>query len=299
VAPHRRLWEHKVRKILRNRALFMTIFGLLVMAQSILWEYVRAEPTYRFIVEPWSLRGYEVTQGIVICAMALGLAVFAMLLSRGTIKETRLSSAIGIGALVAYFSVVVLLADVRDVQMAFVVQIVLAAVGAVAIVSALQIYIPDDWNKRGRAARFGMWLAVFFILFFGVFQTLFADPQPFWLYIAVAAIVLGGLALLRPPTELAGRRTLINGIVGVWVMSMTMSASLRQALQEAQREFGTPAQLLDLQITSGVLLAWFGGLLAFIGAVGLWARRRDQIIAHERARKQQEAAAESAAQLAG
>jgi hypothetical protein len=273
VTPHRRRWEHKVRKILRN------------------------EPTYRFIVEPWSLRGRELTQGFVIAAIALGLAVFAVLLSRGIIRESRVSSAIGVGALVAYITAVAFMADVRDVEMVFFVQIVLSAIGAVAIVSALQIFIPEDWNKRGRAARLGLWLAILAVIQFGVVGPIFSGARPFWMFIAMAAVVLAGLALLRPPTELAGRRMLINGIVGIWIMSMSMSAGLRQALHAAQTENGTPAQLLDLQITSGVLLTWFGGLLAFAGAVGMWAKRRDQIIAHERAQQQQEAAAESTAQL--
>jgi hypothetical protein len=275
----------------------MTILGLVIMAQSILWEYVRVEPTYRFIVEPWSLRGHELTQGFVVAAIAIGLAVFAALISREIIKESRVSSAIGVGALVVYITVVVMMAGVRDVEMVFPVQVALAAIGAVAIVSALQIFIPEDWNKRGRAARVGLWLAVFAVLLFGVIGPVFSSTRPFWMFIGVAAVVLGALALLRPPTELAGRRMLINGIVGIWVVSMSMSASLRQALLGAQTENGTPANLLDLQITSGVLLTWFGGLIAFSGAVGMWAQRRDQIIAHERARQQQEAAAESTAQL--
>ena len=182
-----------MRKILRNRALIMTIFGLVVMAQSILWEYVRVEPTYRFIVEPWSLRGSEVTQGFVIAAIALGLAVFAVLISREIIKESRISSAIGVGALVAYIVAVVIMADVRDVEMAFFIKVLLSAIGAVAIVSALQVFIPDDWNKRGRATRVGLWLAVVAVLLFGVIGPIFSSARPFWMFIAMAAIVLAGL----------------------------------------------------------------------------------------------------------
>jgi hypothetical protein len=298
VTPHRLRWEHKVRKILKNRALIMAVLGLLVMSQSILWEYVRVKPTYRFIVEPWSLRGYEVTQGFVVAAISFSLAVFALLIGRGVIKETRVSSFIGVAWLVAVTVLVVYLADVRDIEMVLLIQVALSAIGAVAAVSALQIFIPHEWKQRGRAARAGMWLVAFAVILFGFFRPLFSTARPFWLYILMVALMLAALALLRPPTELATRRTLINGIVGIWVMSMTMSASLRQALLGAQLEKADiSAQLLDLQITSGVLIAWFGGLIAFIGAVGMWAKRRDQIIAHERARKQQEAAAESTAQL--
>lgn len=287
-----------MRKILKNRALVLTIVGMALMVQSVLWEYVRVKPTYRFIVEPWSLRGYELTQGFVIAAIAFGIAVLAVLVSRGIVKETRTSSAIAIAVLIAYAVVVTILADARDVKMPFIVSVLLAVVAAVVAVALLEGFIPKEWRKRRRLTRAGIWLVSFVVLMFGVLRPLLTDEQPFWVFVLIAGVVVGALALFRPPTELAGRRMLINSITAIWVMSMTMSASLRQALLAAQLEQSDiSAQLLDLQITSGVLIAWFGGLLAFVGAVGMWAKRRDQIIAHERARKQQAAAAESSAQL--
>lgn len=285
-------------KILKNRALLMTVLGMVIMAQSILWEYVRVKPTYRFIVDPWSLRGYEVTQGAVIAALALGIAVLAILVANGAVKETRVHGAVAIAGLIGYVAIVALLADARDVSLAFPVTALLAAIGAVVVGALVRRFIPEDWNKRGRASRIGIWLVSFLVLLFGVLDPLLGTERPLWMIIAIAGLVLGALALFRPPTELAGRRMLINAIIGVWVMSMTMSAGLRQALLAAQLETsGISTQLLDLQITSGVLISWFGGLIGFIGAVGMWAKRRDQIIARERARRQQEAAADSAAQL--
>ncbi len=81
-------------------------------------------------------------------------------------------------------------------------------------------------------------------------------------------------------------------------MSMTMSASLRVTLDQAQLDAtGLTAEIKNLQITSGVLWAWFGGLVAFVGAIGLWAQLGDETSAVERARKQQEAARKSESQL--
>lgn len=287
-----------MRKILKNRALVLTIVGMAIMAQSALWEYVRVEPTYRFIVEPWSLRGYEVTQGLVIAAMSLGIAVFAVLVVRGVIKETIGSAAIGVTISLAYAVAVAILADARPVKMPFIVHILLSIVAAVVGVALLERFIPKLWKQRRRLARSGIWLVSFLVILFGVVGPLLQNERPFWVFILLAGVIVGALALFRPPTELAGLRWVINSIVAVWVMSMTMSAGLRQALQGAQLEVGeASAQLRELQVTSGVLLAWFGGLVAFTGAVGMWAKRRDQIIAHERARKQQEAAQESERQL--
>lgn len=286
-----------MRRILKNRALILTVVGMAIMAQSVLWEYVRVQPTYRFIVEPWSLRGYEVTQGLVIASAAIAIGIFAILVVRNVIKETFVSSAIGIGAGVVVAVVIALLSDASAVKMPFIVHLILSGVGAVVSVAIFERFLPEIWDRRRRLARAGIWIVSFAVLLFAVIGPLLNNEQEFWIFVLLAAVIVGALSLLRPPTELAGRRWIINTIVAIWVMSMTMSASLRQTLFQAQDANGTPAQLLDLQITSGVLLCWFGGLLAFVGAVGMWAKRRDQIIAHERARRQQQAARESEQQL--
>jgi hypothetical protein len=282
----------------KNTPLVLTVFGLAIMAQSVAWEFVRVEPTYRFLIDPWSLRGYEVAQGLVIAAGALVIAVLAILLSYGVLKETLVHSIVGVVMLVGFGVVAALVADAPRVKMPFPVHVVLSVIGAVVARSVLERFIPDLWSKRRRAARVGFLLAGFLVALFAIVGPLLQNERPFWLVVAVGGIFLGALALFRPPQALAGWRMVINGIVGIWVMSMSMAASLRVTLDRAQFDLnGISADVKNLQITSGVLWAWFGGLIAFIGAVGLWAKRRDEIIAYERARRQQEAARESEAQL--
>ena len=287
-----------MRKFLKNRPLALTVIGMFIMAQSIAWEYVRVKPNFRFLIDPWSFRGYEVTQGVVIAATAVVIAVLAVLLSYGILKETLAHSIIGVATLVGFAVVVAIITDANDVKIPFIIHIILSVVGAVVIRSLLEDFIPESWSKRRRATRIGIWLAGFLVTLFAVAGPLLQNEQPFWIFIAVAGLIMGALAVFRPPQALAGWRMLINGIVAIWVMSMTMSASLRVTLEQAQLDTtGLTAEVKNLQITSGVLWAWFGGLVAFVGAVGLWAKRRDEIIAVERARKQQEAARESESQL--
>ncbi len=287
-----------MRKFLKNRPLALTVIGLAIMAQSTAWEYVRVKPTFRFLIEPWSFRGYEVTQGLVIAAAAAVITVLAILLAYGILKETLTHSIIGVAVLVGFGILVAIITDVDDVQIPFIVRILLAVVGAVVVRSLLENFIPESWNKRKRATRIGIWLAGFLVSLFAITGPLLSGDKPVWVFLAVAGLILGALAVFRPPRALAGWRLVINGIVAIWVMSMTMSASLRVTLMQAQLDAtGLTAEIKNLQITSGVLWAWFGGLVAFVGAVGLWAQRRDEIIAVERARKQQEAARESESQL--
>lgn len=287
-----------MRKFLKNRPLSLTVIGMAIMAQSIAWEYVRVKPTFRFLIEPWSFRGYEVTQGAVIAATALVIAVLAVLLSYGILKETLAHSIIAVAVLVGFGVAVAIITDTNDVKTPFIIHVFLSIVGGIVVRSLLEDSIPESWNRRRRATRIGIWLAGFLVTLFAITGPLLKNEQPLWVLVAVAGSIIGALALSRPPRALAGWRMVINGIVAIWVISMTMSAALRVTLDQAQLDrTGLTAEIKNLQITSGVMWAWFGGLVAFVGAVGLWAQRRDEIIAVERARKQQEAARQSESQL--
>jgi hypothetical protein len=59
----------------------------------------------------------------------------------------------------------------------------------------------------------------------------------------------------------------------------------------------TPGRYQDTQITSGYFLANIGMLLIFIGAVTLWAKRRDHILNVQRADRQRMAAQMSAEEI--
>jgi hypothetical protein len=60
---------------------------------------------------------------------------------------------------------------------------------------------------------------------------------------------------------------------------------------------GISAQYKDTQAALGWWVAGFGAFVLFIGAVGLWAKRRDIVSALARARKQREAAEKSAREI--
>ena len=78
----------------------------------------------------------------------------------------------------------------------------------------------------------------------------------------------------------------------------TMGGSVRSNLLGRQVEtIGVSADYLDSQITSGVMLTWLGSIIMILGAVGMWAKRRDQLEARDRAQRQRETAEESAQEL--
>jgi len=137
------------------------------------------------------------------------------------------------------------------------------------------------------------------VLMLFVLDPLFgSDARPAWLIVLLAFMMLNTVAALRRPQGLAAYRMLINGVLVIWLVSITSSAALRTALITAQRrQSEVAADVANAGITSGIIIAWVAGLIAFAGVVGLWAKRREEVEASERARRQLEAARESEAQL--
>ena len=116
-----------------------------------------------------------------------------------------------------------------------------------------------------------------------------------WIPMLIFWITCAVIMILRPPVELSSYRLLLIGVTLVWIVSLACAGPLRTGLMGQQLAEGVLRR--DVQITSGVFIAWAGGLLAFAGAVALWARRRDELQAHSRAGQQLAVAAISTAEL--
>lgn len=172
-----------MKAIRRNFGKTLAILGAILAIQSPAWEYVRMKPDYRFIVEPWSIRGYETSEGFI-----------------------------------------------------------LSGIGVVLLALAL----------------------------------IDRDSKP--------------LMSVRRLHMLAG--------VAAWIGSMLFWDDLRNLLIDTQvEELGVGSAYKDTQITSGLMIAWWGYIIVTFGAIGMWAKRRDQLISIRRAERQREAAEQSALEL--
>ena len=117
-------------------------------------------------------------------------------------------------------------------------------------------------------------------------------------WVSIGALLLVGVAVTGKPAELAANRMLIFSIVAGGAAISLSAAASRSALLDAQLELdGIAGQFKDTQVTSGWFVALFGMFLAFLGAVSLWAKRRDIIINQQRAERQRLAAEASAAEI--
>lgn len=280
----------------------MAIVGSVLIAISVFWEYVRMNPDYRFIVEPWSIRGFETTQGRVVAAIGIGLLLL-------TIASFRENASLGYAAITAASAWVaaILVAGLAspeplDLELATLLAIFFTAVGSWIVVASVFALVGDRLStKRTTLVKISAWIAVIVLIYFAVVApNIVTSSATIEVAVLVAigyGIVLFG-AVAGRPRQLATVRVLLVSTVGGWIYITTMGGSLRSHLiGEQQIETGVAAAYKDTQITSGIIIAFLGALIVFVGAAGIWAERRDRLAVLARARRQHEAAMESAAEL--
>lgn len=291
--------------VLKNRMLMVLLFGLLALSQSTLWEYARVQPRWRgdrFIISPWSLRGYETPQGRVILVSAAILAVLAILLVAGKIKADRVGTLTITGGLIVGVVAATFIGDARPTAVGgvgvFVLSMVAAALVAAAAMSTVGSKVADRYR---RWVRLAVWLVSFLLLTYLVIGPAIGGiRRPTWLVLAVGLALIGGVVVFRNPPQLGPYRMIIVGAAAIMLVAASMATAVRIQLTGLQfATWNTAADLREVQITWGVFMAWMGGGLATIGAIGLWAGERDEVSAQNRARRQAEAARQSELELAG
>lgn len=279
----------------------MAIGGSTLIAISVLWEYVRMNPDYRFIVEPWSLRGYETTQGKVVFAIGIGL----LLLSLATLRESAslgyAATAAGLAWLAAIFIADLADPEPVDLELAAPVAILLSAVGSWIVVASVFAFAGERLPAKRRSLfRAGVWIVTTLIVYFALVAPSIVSSSS-TVQVPVLVAIAYGIALLGAvagrPRELATVRVLLVSVVGGWIYITTMAGSVRSSLVTEQMETGVAASYKDTQITSGIMIAFIAALIVFAGAAGIWAERRDRLTVLARAKRQHEAALESAAEL--
>lgn len=293
-----------MRTFKRYRSVIITITGAALMIASLAWEYARVAPDYRYLVEPWSIRGYETTQGAVMAAIGVAvIAVVVWIVWRG---DSLLPSLAVVGGVTVFAVVLAILSGADDVSLGWPATWGMGLLTAAVAQAAAGRWLPRAMQRSlRRLSVLGIWLATFLVAGAAIFAPLLGSgTTPLWVIVAIAFVLMGALVMTQEPQELAPYRLLINGVVLGWIVGITMAGALRSTLMRLQTEWSianlgaeSTADLRDIQITSGVMIVWVGGLLAFAGAVALWAQRREHLETQHRSQRQLAAAQESAAEL--
>ena len=290
--------------IRRYPARALLVVGTVIAAQSVLWEWVRMRPDYRFLVEPWSLRGLRLTQGRVVAILAIGILLLAVLSWSRTSERlgARASWIVG-GIVIVAASVIAFIAapDAREYSPSTIHALAIGYGAALTLTMLYRDLIARRLGGRWIYSTVLVYLVVANVLFV-VLRGVLVDEQievGLWLIVALGLAVAFLPAVISPPAELGVNRILILSVALAWFVEAVSAGAARSTLVRLQLEAaGTAAQYKDVQITSGMILAFIGFALAFVGAVAIWAQRRDQIAALQRARQQRAAAEDSLAELA-
>lgn len=278
----------------------MLVVGSVLTMASIAWELARMNPQTSYLVEPWSTRGYESVHGSIIFTIGTLVLVTGLLTTFDAALKPGMSRGLaGLMGLAAIGTAAVYGTDDRAMGggiIGWTLAIVAAYVLRRALAPVLPKLLPSLSSTAHAVIGLGIIIVGAFVLnlvLFGADRT--AKP---WVWIAIVSVLLVGLASVGQHAGLSANRMLIFSTVGGWLAIALSGAAARMNLLGAQLETsGIAGQYKDTQITSGYFLALLGMLIAFIGAVSLWATRRDVMINRVRAERQRAAAEASAAEI--
>lgn len=264
------------------------------------------DPQTPYLVEPWSLRGYESIHGSIVFTIGLLIGLAGLATIWGRSKEPAFSRIIAVAMGAGAIGLAAIYGTDEVTMGGGFLGWIMAAIGGYVIKAAIGPYVSKlsltaASNEAARSAiRILSSLAIFALATVALNVTLFGterDALPV-VWVTLGAALLVGLAITGTPAELAANRMLIfSTVAGGWAIALS-AAAMRTNLLAAQFELdGIAGQYKDTQITSGYFIALFGTLLAFVGATSLWAKRRDIIISQQRAEQQRAAAVASAAEI--
>lgn len=281
--------------IRQNRPLFTVLIGGVIVAQSLIWTYVRMQTSWpnNQGLSPVTLRGFDTKQGLILTAGAALLFALCYLIVTKKIKANRSGSMLVTAIIIVFLFGVSLFSNARDTIAGGLGALIMGAFGATAIALLLGIVLPDKLPGR-RLIQLTGWVASFVALAFAFFEPIFGSTEfPAWVVIGVYFALLGVITVVRQPFAVGVYRMVIYTAGALLAMSISMSTSLRFALQDAQIEAsGAGADIGVIQIDNGVIVVWIGFCVALVGTFGLLAQKREDLDTKARARRQQEVAAQ-------
>lgn len=293
----------------KNWAKIALALGPIIMIASVTWEYARMNPDYNFLVQPWSLRGFEMSHGWVMVTLAILLLIGGLLTSWEGSGTSAISAAVTMYLVVAAtgFTAFFTIGTERattEMTVQPVSGVIIATVLAASISVSLRSLLKDTSVVFKRALPM-------FVVLFGVFTVLISATLvgnlvsiQTWALVLIVFLVMAGLSISIRPGAVAANRMMVFATVAAWAVVVFSAGAIRQNLISAQQAFvyadgttGISAQYKDVQTAGGWWLAGLGVTVAWVGAIGLWAKRRDIVAALARAKKQRAAADQSAKEI--
>ncbi len=286
----------------QNWSKIAIILGPAIVMVSIVWEMARTNPAYNFLVEPWALTGYDMDQGWTYFAVGAALLLMGLAVSLNRAVEVPYSASVVAATTVAATVLVSIFgSDSMSVTFSGIVLAVLTLLLTLMLYRSFKSLVLPRLPALDRflirvAIGLGTLVAIFLLLSTTVGGSTIETNPGVAAFFSVS--LLGLFALATSPHGLAANRMLIySSVLGGAVIGLS-GGSLRTTLLDAQvATVGVSGQYKDVQVSLGWFIALFGIMILFVGAVALWATRRDLIIARTRAKEQRAAAEKSAREI--
>lgn len=283
----------------KNWTKIAVALGPALIIASVFWEFARMQPDYKFLIEPWAMKGTEMVHGDVFLAVGIALLIAGVATSWEQATKPLNSALIVLFIVASSVGIAAVFGD-KDVSLTInpVWAGMLSLVFGAGLAVGLRSRLGDRFSFLKRA------LPMFVVLFAVIYALIAATTlnstvtMASWTAILVVMGFFGALTTVLKPLDMAANRMLILGTVAVWATITASAGAMRSTLMTTQLELnGISAQYKDTQAASGWWIAGFGVTLAFFGAVGLWAKRRDFVAAIARAKKQRAAADKSTREI--
>lgn len=277
------------------------IIGAVLTMQTVFWEYARMRPDYGFIVDPWSVRGFETVHGAIAVAIgAVALAAFLAVAWDGS--ERPRNGALIVVGIAAAGTIITAVFGGGDYTLTpgfpvialLTLTLTMIAYGAIRSLAGNRTFMQKFWLRQ--LILWGTAVVIAVVIEQTIGGKEISTPQ--WVAIGVIMAIVAGLSLAPEPRQLAANRMLMFSSVVAAITLALSAGAVRSTLLRLQVEAGgVPALYKDTQVTSGHLMAVLGMVLVFFASVALWARRRDAIMTAQRAQRQRAAAEASAAEI--
>lgn len=283
----------------KNWTKIAVALGPALIIAAVFWEFARMNPDYKFLIEPWAMRGREMVHGDVF------LTIGVLLLIAGVATASEKATTPLFSALIVVFIVVASVAVAAffgNEEIVLTINPVYAGILSLIVASGGALVLRSQFRDKSVVFRRALPLfVVMFIVVYLVLSVTLIDSTvtlSTWAAVLIAMGLLGALTLGLRPIDMAANRMLIIGTVAVWATVTASAGAMRSTLLTTQVELnGISAQYKDTQAAWGWWIAGFGVTIAFFGAVGLWAKRRDLVAAIARAKKQRAAADKSTREI--
>ena len=196
----------------------LVVVGSLLTMGSIAWELTRMHPQTSYLIEPWSLRGFQSIHGSVIFTIGALILVSGLLTTFEFSLKASYSRAIAALIAVGAIGVAAIYGTDDRVMGGGVIGWALALLAGYilrkAVAKVLPNLLPDLSSTIHSLIGLGVLVLgafLFNLLLFGGERT--AKP---WVWVAIVAVLGLGLAVVGQHAELSANRMLIFATVGGW-----------------------------------------------------------------------------------